>query len=402
MIRARSRPAWAEIDADALVANAQLMKSIIWPSQLCAVVKADGYGHGAVIVSKILEENGVDQFAVAHVDEAIELRQAGIVSPILCLAEPSYGAFADALENQVTLTLYTKKALDVLAQNARNLYEMGVLADPNPSYQLKIDTGMHRVGANPKDIREIAEHSRQIGLNLGGFWTHMAVADDPENPVHDEFTKFQIGLFEKSMSQLLADGFTPKFHVANSATGVNYPEARYDMVRSGIALYGCPPSPNTQIAGLRQVISLKSRVVHVRTVGSGERPSYGRIRPTVGEKTVLACVPLGYADGVPRALFDAGAQVLIGGKRRPLAGTVTMDQVIVDCGSDFSVSIGDEVVFLGSQGSETITPNDWASMLGTINYEVITGIGFRVPRILAADVNEVIGSRPTEAEHELG
>ncbi|TAN30369.1 MAG: alanine racemase [Actinomycetota bacterium] len=399
MIRARSRPAWAEIDAEALVANARLMKNTIGSAKLCAVVKADGYGHGAVVVSKILEASGIDQFAVAHVDEAIELREAGISSPILCLAEPSSEAFSAALENDVTLTLYTSRAIDELARLAGRLDEKGLLASSSLDFHLKIDTGMHRVGADPQDVIDLAEHARRSGLNLRGFWTHMTVADEPSNAVHDDFTRHQIHLFETARQQLLSSGFAPIFHVANSATGINYPQARYDMVRSGIALYGCPPSPSTQIPGLKQVISLKSRVVYLRTVGPGERPSYGRRRPTQGDKTLLATVPLGYADGVPRSLFDAGAEVLIRGKRRPFAGAVTMDQVIVDCGSDFDVSIGDEVVFLGSQGSESVTPDDWASMLGTINYEVITRIGFRVPRILETDVDEVIGGRAKVSEH---
>ncbi len=398
MIRARSRPAWAEIDAEALVSNARLIKDVIGSATLCAVVKADGYGHGAVLVSKILEACGVDYFAVAHVDEAIELREAGISKPILCLSEPSYDAIEAALEHQVSLTLYTKQGIDVLTREAKKLFEMGILADSKSGYHLKIDTGMHRVGANPGDVTEIAEYGREAGLVLRGFWTHMSVADDPAGGGPDDFTTHQIRLFEAAKEQLLVRGFSPRLHVANSATAVNYPEARYDMVRAGIALYGCSPSPKTQIPGLRQVMSLKSRVTYVRVVGPGLRPSYGRKRSTEGENTVLATIPLGYADGVPRALFDAGAEVLIRGKRRPFAGMVTMDQVIVDCGSDFDVSVGDEAVFLGSQGSESITPDDWATMLGTINYEIITRIGFRVPRILEADVAAVIGGSTSESK----
>ncbi len=400
MIRARSRPAWAEIDAEALVANARLIKNVIGTAGLCAVVKADGYGHGAVIVSKILEASGVGHFAVAHVDEAIELREAGISKPILCLSEPSYDSIEAALEHRVTLTLYTKQGIDVLTRQIRRLYERGLAPDPKPGYHLKIDTGMHRVGADPGDIADIAEYGRDAGLALAGFWTHMSVADDPIWGGPDDFTSHQIRLFESAKEQLFVRGFTPKLHVANSATGVNYPQARYDMVRSGIALYGCSPSPTTQIPGLRQVMSLKSRVAYLRRVGPGERPSYGRKRSTEGDVTVLATVPLGYADGVPRALFDSGAEVLIRGKRRPMAGMVTMDQVIVDCGRDFEVSVGDEVVFLGSQGLESITPDDWATMLGTINYEIITRIGFRVPRILEADVDTVIGNSVTESKNE--
>lgn len=398
MIRARSRQAWAEIDADALIHNARLMKGIIGDARLCAVVKADGYGHGAVVVSRILEDNGVSHFAVAHVEEAIELREAGISSPILCLSEPSYSAIEASIEHGVTLTLYTKEGVDAFSREARRLYDTGLLGDSVPGFHLKVDTGMHRVGADPGEIAEIAEHARNAGLGIRGFWTHMSVADDPPE-CGEDFTEHQIRVFETATKELVARGFNPRLHVANSATGVNYPHARYHMVRSGIALYGCSPSAKTRIPGLRQVISLKARVSYVRRVGPGMRPSYGRRRPTEGDSTILATVPLGYADGVPRALFESGAEVIIRGKRRQLAGMVTMDQVVVDCGNDCDVCVGDEVVFLGSQGGESISPDDWAAMLGTINYEVLTGIGFRVPRVLRDEVDSVIGQSMTKARN---
>lgn len=391
MIRARSRPAWVEIDADALAANSQLLKKLYSPAKLCAVVKADGYGHGAVLVSRILEENGVDQFAVSNVDEAVELRESGISSPIICLSEPSHDAIETALRWGVTLTLYSKSAVEKSAVIARKLYESMALPDPRPVYELKIDTGMHRVGADPKDIIELAEFGSERGLILGGFWTHMSVGDEPATEGQFDFTKEQIRVFEKAKGDLRSLGFSPRFHVANSATGFNYPQARYDMVRSGIALYGCSPSSHTKIPGLIPVMSLKARVSFLRRVGPGERPLYGRLRETLGN-TVLATVPIGYADGVPRALFGAGAEVLIRGIRRPLAGMVTMDQIVVDCGDDSEIVLGDEVVLLGSQGSETITVDEWASLLGTINYEVITRIGFRVPRILETEVGATSGS----------
>lgn len=390
MIPANSRPAWAEIDAEALISNARLMQVMCGPAELCAVVKADGYGHGAVLVARVLEDNGIAQFAVANVDEAIELRQGGVTSPILCLSEPSDGAIEEALAQNVTLTLYSESAIRATADASKRLFERKVLSDASLPYHLKVDTGMHRVGADPSDVMELARLGRELGLFLKGFWTHMAVADDPPEDKQDNFTLLQLSIFESLKSLLLEDGFTPQFHVANSAACYNFPESHYDMVRSGIAIYGCSPSSNTQIPGLRQAISLKAKVSFTRRVGPGVRPSYGRRRPTQGRSTLLATVPLGYADGVPRALFEAGAQVLIGGKRRELAGMVTMDQVIVDCGSDFDVAIGDEVVFLGSQGSQHVGVDEWANLLGTIEYEVITQIGFRVPRVLKSDAKKFV------------
>lgn len=379
MIPATSRPAWAEIDPNALVANATLMQSRIGASKLCAVVKADGYGHGAVLTAKVLEANGVTRFAVANVDEALELREGGINSPILCLSESSGEAVKAALKSGISLTIYSRQGIDAVARAARDL-ELQRKNEP-VRYHLKVDTGMHRVGAGPSDVLALAIYAREAGLVLEGFWTHLAVADSLSSDDRD-FTLRQMALFQDISSTLLSGGFEPHFHTANSAASINYPASRLDMVRCGIALYGYSPSKDTTIDGLTPVLSLKARVSFVREVGPGVRPSYGRRRPTEGDLTVLATVPIGYADGVPRGLFEADQEVLIGGKRRKLAGMVTMDQIIVDCGTDRSIAVGDEVVLLGAQGEERITADDWAAKLDTINYEVITRIGFRVPRII--------------------
>lgn len=389
MIPATSRPAWAEIDADALVNNVRVIKQLIGRSELCAVVKADGYGHGASLVAPVLQAEGVSSFAVATIDEAVELRNSGIVGSILCLSEPEVSVIEDAIRSQVTLTLYsergireTRRALDRLWRNG---YDIGTTI----GYHLKVDTGMHRVGANPQDVLPLALMGRDSGLVLEGFWTHMSVADNPGSTQDNEFSVKQLETFASVTQALVKEGFAPRLHVANSAAAANYPESRFDMVRSGIAIYGYSPSPFTNIAGLRTALTLKAKVSFVRCVSKGERPSYGRLRATMADNTVLATVPLGYADGLPRKLFDYGAEVLIRGQRRQLAGVITMDQVIVDCGDDSSISVGDEVVFLGSQGSQTISPDEWANLLGTINYEIITGIGSRVPRVLVNSESKV-------------
>lgn len=392
MIRANSRPAWAEIDAGALISNTVLMKEMVHPAKLCAVVKADGYGHGASLVATVLEKGGIADFAVATVDEGLELREAGIPGRILCLSEPPRQAIRSALVHGITLSLYTKSAIAQLASEASSLYENGMIATEDPGYHMKVDTGMHRVGLDPGDVIETAEFARSRGIGMTGFWTHMAVADELPS-VGRGFTERQLEIFDAARFELASRGFRPLLHAANSASAFNYPQSRYDMVRSGIALYGYSPSKRTQIAGLVPSLSLKARVAFVRKVGPGERPSYGRLKETKGDCTVLATVPLGYADGIARTLFDAGAEVLIRGRRRPLAGMVTMDQIVVDCGDDPEVALGDEVVLLGSQGSETISVDDWAAMLGTISYEVVTRIGYRVPRILRGE-----GGVPAEGE----
>ena len=237
---------------------------------------------------------------------------------------------------------------------------------------------MHRVGADPADAAELAGRiASQPGLRFEGLWTHLAVADEPDDP----FTGEQLARFDKVRAELAARGLVPEIvHAANSAGAILHPPARLDLVRCGISLYGYPPAPGLAgEADLTPVLTLKAEVTMVRRLAQGERPSYGRRRPLPAD-AVVATVPLGYADGVVRALSHAGGEVLVGGRRRPLAGTVTMDQLMVDCGSDAAVKVGDEVVLLGRQGADCITAEEWAGRLGTISYEVLCGVGPRVDR----------------------
>jgi alanine racemase len=247
---------------------------------------------------------------------------------------------------------------------------------------------MHRLGAAEREVPEVAAAvAADPILRLEGLWTHLAVADGV-GAEDREFTLRQLGRFDAVRARLAADGHAPPvLHAANSAAAIAWPEARYNLVRCGISVYGELPAPALAPAlraaagarALRPVMSLHGRVAAVRELDAGERPSYGRLRP-LPERSVVATVPLGYADGLPRALFDAGHAVLIGGRRCPLAGMVTMDQIVVDCGPGSPVAPGDEVVLLGRQGEEEITAGEWADRLGTIAYEVLCGIGPRVPR----------------------
>jgi alanine racemase len=226
-------------------------------------------------------------------------------------------------------------------------------------------------------------------LAAEGLWTHLAVADGGSGEDR-AYTELQLERFGASVDAVAADGSRPLLHAANSAGTISWPSARFDMVRCGIALYGVAPSAavaaDLAAAGappLRPAMALRSRVAAVRPLSAGERPSYGRLRPLPAD-ALVATVPLGYADGVPRALFGAGYAVLIGGRRRPLAGMVTMDQLVIDCGPDGDVAPGDEVTLLGRQGDDEITATEWAGLLGTISYEVLCGIGERVPRVAVA------------------
>jgi alanine racemase len=371
-----ARPAWAEVDLAAVRHNASLLAALVAPAQLCAVVKASGYGHGSVPVAKAALDGGAGWLAVALVEEGSVLRAHGVEAPILLLSEPPVEAMEQVVELGLTPTLYTEHGVEAAAK------AVGSAGATPMAVHVKVDTGMHRVGATPGGTVAVVQAvAARPELAFGGLWTHFAVADEPGHPFTDEqCTRFD------SVIQRLADlGLRPPLvHAANSAGALAHPGARLDMVRCGIALYGVAPSPALAavhaVDGLRPALSLRARVSFVKRVPAGEAVSYGLRRPLDREVTV-ATVPVGYADGVPWRLGVAGGEVLIGGRRRPLAGSVTMDQILVDCGDDSGVLPGDEVVLIGRQGTEQITAWDWASRVGTIAYEVLCGIGPRVPKV---------------------
>jgi alanine racemase len=364
------RPARAEVDLDAIRHNVGVLRGVAAPAELCAVVKADGYGHGAAPVARAALEAGATWLAVALVEEGVALRAAGIEAPVLVLSEPPTDAFGDVVAHRLVPTLYTTKCVEAAA---------GAAAEGSLPVHVKVDTGMHRVGASLDDAVVVARAVADApSLELQGFWTHLAVADEPDDP----YTSGQLGRFEDARTRLTAAGLVPELvHAANSAGAIAHPPARYDLVRCGIALYGEAPSPDVGTGvGLRPALSLKAGVSFVKPLAAGERVSYG-LRWRAERDTVLATVPLGYADGVSRRLSGVGGQVLIGGRRCPIAGTVTMDQLTVDCGPDATVASGDEVVLIGRQGDQEITAAEWAARLDTISYEVLCGIGPRVPRV---------------------
>ncbi|MEY2477794.1 MAG: alanine racemase [Actinomycetota bacterium] len=363
------RPAWAEVDLDAIRHNAGVLRELTAPAALCAVVKADGYGHGAVPVARAALDGGATWLAVALVEEGVALRAAGIDAPVLLLSEPPVDALGEVVAHRLVPTLYTAKGVEAAAGAAGATLPVHV----------KVDTGMHRVGATPDDAVAVARAVADApSLELQGFWTHLAVADEPDDP----YTTEQLERFEDARRRLAGAGLDPELvHAANSAGAIAHPAARYDLVRCGIALYGEAPSPAVGAAiGLRPALSLKAGVSFVKPLAAGERVSYG-LRWRADRDTVLATVPIGYADGVTRRLSAVGGEVLVGGRRCPIAGTVTMDQITVDCGPGATVAPGDEVVLIGRQGEEEVTAAEWAARLDTISYEVLCGIGSRVPRV---------------------
>jgi alanine racemase len=349
------------------------------------VVKADGYGHGALAAARAALEGGATWLAVALVEEGVTLREAGIDAPILLLSEPPREGMAEAVARGLVPTVYTGEGLEALSS------VVGDGAAAPLEIHLKVDTGMHRVGADPDHALALARSvAADRRLHLGALWTHLAVADGA-GAADRQFTDLQLERFDRTLAALASAGITPPLtHVANTAGAIAVPAARCHLVRCGIALYGMAPTPALaasladQTGGrtLRPVLSLRTRVTYVRDLDRGERLSYGLRRP-LPERSTVATAPIGYADGVPRRLFDAGGEVLIGGVRRPLAGVVTMDQIVIDCGPVGSapVRVGDEVVLLGAQGDEEITATEWADLFGTICYEVLCDIGPRVPRL---------------------
>jgi alanine racemase len=380
VVEGRTRPAWVEVDLDALRHNVALLAQRVAPAALCAVVKADAYGHGAVPVARAAIGAGAAGLAVALVDEGVELREAGIEAPVLLLSEPPADAADMVVRAGLAATVTSRAGVDALAHAARRV-------GTRVRVHVKVDTGMHRIGVAPGAAAAlVAAVADEPALALEAVWTHLAVADGTAADDRT-FTALQLETFDKVVAGLPA---RPQvLHAANTAGAVAWTAARYDMVRTGIGMYGLAPGPDLVadgdsgpfLARLRPVLSLRARVSAVRELDAAERPSYGRRRP-LPERGVVATVPLGYADGVRRGLFDGGCEVLVGGRRCPLAGTITMDQLMVDCGPDAAVAPGDEVTLIGRQGSDEVTAAQWASMLGTIGYEVLCGIGPRVPRVV--------------------
>ena len=366
------RPTRIEVDLDAVAENVRALRAHVGPAALWAVVKADGYGHGAVAVAHAALAVGAEGLAVALVEEAEAVRAAGIDAPVMLLSEPPPDGADRAVAAGVEPTVYSAAAIAALGRAADR--QPGALL----AVHLKVDTGMHRVGAQPTEAPGLAAaihaHPR---LTLASVWTHLAVADEPES----EFTTEQLVRFHAACAAIEASGVQiPCRHAANSAGALAHPAARLDRVRIGIALYGIAPAPTLAgIVELQPALRLTSSVSHVKVVAAGEAVSYGQ-HHRVERDTVIATVPIGYADGLRRSLAAAGGQVLIGGRRRLLAGTVTMDQVTVDCDDDGAVRRGDEVVLIGRQGEEEISVEEWAERLGTIGYEITCGLGPRLPR----------------------
>lgn len=368
-----TRWAWVEIDLEAIRHNVAHIREVVAPSAVWAVVKADAYGHGVVEVSRAAMDAGAEGLCVAFVREGLELRQAGVDAPILILSEQPPETAAQIVEHRLTPTVYSRAFIDAL-----------VAVEPTGlPVHLKIDTGMQRVGSHPHAAGALATSivERAPAIRLAGVFTHLAVADE----LDDAFTARQIERFDGALSHIEEEhGRVPLVHIANSAGALAHPDSRRSMVRVGIAMYGISPGHDLDhlCTDLRPALQLRARVSYVKMARAGSRISYGRIHKFDRDSTV-ATVPIGYADGVTRRLSVTGGEVLIGGRRCPIVGRVTMDQIMVNCG-DAEVRAGDDVVLIGAQdgpdGMQHIRAEDWADRLDTIGYEIVCGLSKRLQR----------------------
>ena len=375
------RRTWAEIDLDALAQNFREVRKAADPkAMVCCVVKADAYGHGAVRVAREFASLGADWFAVSNLEEALQLRRAGIETPVLVLGYTPADKAGTLSRENVSQCVYSLEYARDLSRFAR---EVGVKVN----IHLKIDTGMSRLGFYYQDIsrdeaavEEVKEACSLPGLVPQGIFTHFAVSD--EGQAGDAFTMRQFGCLKEMIESLARAGVTfPVRHCANSAGVFDYPLSHLDMVRAGIVLYGLYPSGELRSRpALKPALALKSVVSHVKTLLPGATVSYGR-KFTAQHEMRVATVPVGYADGYPRLLSPGGAEVLIGGKRCPILGRICMDQLMADVTALDQVRVGDTVTLIGRDGEEEITADELAEKEGTINYEVVCALSKRVPRV---------------------
>lgn len=367
-----TRWAWAEVHTGLIQHNVAIVAQRVAPAQVWTVVKADAYGHGAVPVAQAALAAGATGVCVAIVDEGVALRRAGITAPILILSEQPAELAEYIVGYGLTPTVTTTRGAATIANAASSAQRV-------VKVHLKVDTGMHRVGVAPEEAVMLAKFIASFpSLEIEGVFTHFAVADE----IGHEANTRQLNIFLSTLDELATAQITPPLiHAANSAAALGNEKSRFTMVRTGITTYGLTPGEgvNELCAGLIPAMSLKGKVSAVRWIEANDAVSYGLRRP-VTQASLIATVPIGYADGIPRALGTTDIAVLINGVPRRFAGTVTMDQVMIDCGTDSAVTVGDEVVFIGRQGDHVVTADDWARATGTIGYEIVCGITSRIHR----------------------
>ena len=371
------RPTWAEVSLQALTENYLMLKRHLAitgkPTPLMAVVKANAYGHGAVECARALEAVGADWFGVALVEEGVELRQAGIKQPVFCLGGFWRTQSELVLEHNLTPALFRMDLTEELNERAK-------AAGQVVNFHLKVDTGMGRLGVQMNELKEFAQALQRFDfIRLDGVMTHFADADSAES----DYTEQQIHRFDEAVLLLRKLGFKPTwFHLANSAGLHAYPQAHGNLARAGAAMYGLVRdvlSPRQEALPLKPVMSLHSRIVLLKTIPAGISLGYGSTF-TAQRESKIATLPVGYADGYRRALSNKG-HVIVRGQYAQVVGRVSMDLTLLDVTDVADVQLGDEITLLGEQQGLQICAEDLAEQVGTISYEIVTGISARVPRV---------------------
>lgn len=375
---------WAEVDLDAIAHNVREIKGkLARNTELMGVVKADAYGHGVFETVRTILENGASRLAVSMLDEAIQLRQTGILAPILILSYTDPRRAEEIVRYNITQTVYSHEL-------ARSLSEAALRLNQPVKIHIKIDTGMTRVGFAPgyEAIKHVVEISKLPGIIIEGLFTHFAKADEQD----DSYTHMQFERFMGICSELNRIGvLIPIKHIANSAAAMSYPEMHLDLIRPGIIQYGLYPSHEVDrsLLNLKPAMTLKSSVIMVKRVEAGTSVSYNGTYVTE-QDSWIATLPIGYADGYARLLSNR-SQVLIHGQYAKVVGNICMDQCMIDVtkivNSGININVGDEVVLFGTQQGRTIDVTELADILGTINYELVCIIGKRVPRIYMKEGN---------------
>jgi alanine racemase len=376
---------WAEVNLSAYAHNLRELRRVTRPpARLMAVVKANGYGHGSVEVAREALRSGAQYLAVARINEAIPLRKAGLEAPILIFGYSPPDLAPLLIDYELTQTVYSLSTASAISEQATR-------KGKKINVHLKVDSGMGRLGfllastndtiddvAAQNSVRAIETITRLPGLTVEGIFTHFATADSADKSYAD----LQLDRFLDLLSRLQKAGLAPPVrHAANSGALIDMPDSHLDMVRPGIATYGLHPSDevNKSRVDLKPVMSLKSRIIHLKRVPPGFNISYGITFQTKNH-TTIATVPVGYADGFNRLLSSRG-HMLVHGQRVPIVGRVCMDLTMLDVGEVSGVALEDEVVVFGDQGNEAVTADEIASCLDTINYEIVSTITARVPRV---------------------
>ena len=362
--------AFVEVNLNAISNNIKLVKSKT-QAQILAVVKADAYGHGLIPVAKCAVDAGATWLGVALLEEAISLREAGIKVPIISWLTPPSSDFKQAIELDIDLAIPSLKHLEVIVAAGKALGK-------KPRVHIEVDTGMTR-GGLLGEWPEFLIAAKGADIEVVGFWSHFARADEPDEIANQS----QMLEFESKLAQLIATGITPKYiHLANSAATLTNPNSHKNIVRLGIAMYGLSPDVNTlgssQNLELEPAMTLKAEIHLVKRVPAGSPVGYGGTQTTLRD-TKLAIITIGYADGIPRNASSAGG-VFVAGRKAAIIGRVSMDQFVVDLGADSNAVAGEIVEVFGANGYSI---DDWAAASGTINYEIVTRIAARVPRIYA-------------------